>query len=49
MQYVNKTFTLPSTNKRMTQEEYEVAVGLRCAVCGRLIRPGISHKQCLPK
>lgn len=29
MQYVNKTFTLPTTNRRMTQTDYEIAVGIR--------------------
>lgn len=29
MQYVNKSFTLPTTNRKMTQTDYEIAVGLR--------------------
>lgn len=29
MQYVNKTFTLPTTNRKMSQTDYEIAVGLR--------------------
>jgi len=29
MQYLNKTFTLPTTSRKMTQTDYEIAVGLR--------------------
>jgi hypothetical protein len=38
MQYVNKTFTLPTTTKRMTQTDYEIAVGLRHPD-GTLVQP----------
>lgn len=38
MQYVNKTFTLPTVNKKMTQTEYEIAVGLRTPD-GKLVQP----------
>jgi hypothetical protein len=40
MQYVNKTFTLPTTSKRMTQTDYEIAVGLRHPD-GTLVQPEI--------
>ena len=33
MKYEQKTFTLPTTSKQMTTEQYEIAVGLRCARC----------------
>lgn len=29
MLYQKQTFTLPTSTKRMTQEEYEIRVGLR--------------------
>jgi len=38
MQYLNKTFTLPTTSKRMTQTDYEIAVGLRNPD-GTLVQP----------
>lgn len=36
MQYQKPTFTLPTNTKKMTEEAYEIAVGLRCAVCKKL-------------
>ena len=38
MLYQKPSFTLPSTTKKMTQREYEIAVGLR-SPDGRLIQP----------
>ena len=40
MQYLNKTFTMATTTKRMTQREYEIAVGLRNPD-GTLVQPKI--------
>lgn len=34
MKYEQPTFTVPVANGKLTQEEYEVAVGLRCPDCG---------------
>ena len=33
MQYRNKTFTLPVNTRQMTDEDYEIAVGVRCPEC----------------
>lgn len=33
MLYQQKSFTLPASNKRMTTEEWEIRVGLRCPQC----------------
>jgi hypothetical protein len=44
LQYVNKTFTLPTTAKKMTQTDYEIAVGLRNPD-GSLRRPKKSYRQ----
>lgn len=33
MLYEKQSFTLPTTNRKMTDEEYEIAVGIRCAKC----------------
>lgn len=38
MKYQQPTFTLPTTNRKMTQTEYEIAVGLRNAD-GSLVQP----------
>jgi hypothetical protein len=38
VKYQQPTFTLPTVNKRMTQTEYEIAVGLRNSD-GSLRRP----------
>lgn len=37
MLYQQASFTLPVTNRPMTDEAYEVAVGLRCADCTKRI------------
>ena len=34
MQYVNKSFTLPATTKKMTDEEYEIARQTVAVVAG---------------
>jgi hypothetical protein len=44
MKYVEKSFTLPTTSKRMTQTEYEIAVGLRHPD-GRLVQPKRSKRE----
>ena len=41
MQYERKKFTLPVNTKRMTQTDYEIAVGLR-RPDGKLIQPQVS-------
>jgi hypothetical protein len=41
MQYQNKKFTLPACSKRMTQTDYEIAVGLR-KPDGTLVQPKVS-------
>jgi hypothetical protein len=41
MQYLNKKFSLPACIKRMTQTDYEIAVGLRHPD-GRLVQPKVS-------
>jgi hypothetical protein len=41
MHYQNKTFTLPACSKRMSQTDYEIAVGLRHPD-GRLVQPKVS-------
>jgi hypothetical protein len=38
VKYQEKTFTLPTTSKRMTQTDYEIAVGLRHPD-GTLVQP----------
>jgi len=38
MKYLNQTFTLPANSKRgITDREYDIRVGRRCAKCERLI------------
>jgi hypothetical protein len=41
MQYFNERFTLPVTTKRMSQTDYEIAVGLRHPD-GTLVQPKVS-------
>jgi hypothetical protein len=41
MQYLNKKFSLPACIKRMTQTDYEIAVGLRHPD-GTLVQPKVS-------
>lgn len=33
MQYLNKTFSVPTCTQPMTDSQYEVAVGVRCPDC----------------
>ena len=42
MKYENPTFTLPVSNRPITQTDYEIAVGLRCPKCQALL--GRAHK-----
>ena len=39
MKYLQGHFTLPTTNKRMTDEEYALAVGtfIKCERCGKIV------------
>lgn len=42
MKYIQPTFTLPTSNNQMTQEEYEIAVGTRCVHCKKkFVRSGV--------
>lgn len=44
MQYQNPSFTVPVASPRVTTEQYEVAVGLRCPICRQLWISADSHK-----
>ena len=37
MKYLQPTFTLPTSTARISQEEYEIRVGLRCPQCRQLL------------
>lgn len=47
MQYLNKRFTFPTTTRSMSDTEYEVAVGLRCAVCKKVITNWLIPPECI--
>lgn len=40
MQYINPTFTTPTSNGRLSDIEYELAVGLRCPKCAHKVTAG---------
>jgi hypothetical protein len=42
MRYKDQTFTLPTNQAQISQEEYEIRVGIRCPVCRR--KMGKAHK-----
>lgn len=48
MRYTQTTFTLPTASVPMTDEAYEIAVGLRCPDCRMKLDvpglPGLPHR-----
>jgi hypothetical protein len=42
VRYTDKTFTLPTNQAQISQEEYEIRVGVRCPVCRK--KMGKTHK-----
>ena len=44
MLYKNKSFTLPTVRKKMADEAYEIAVGVRCARCRKKVEKCKCHK-----
>jgi hypothetical protein len=42
MRYKDPTFTLPTNQAQISQEEYEIRVGLRCPTCRKNL--GKNHK-----
>ena len=49
--YQKGTWTLPTANKRMTDEEYFLAVGalIKCEVCGKVFSCNRNCPTCGPK
>ena len=45
MQYLNSKFSVPINAGKMTDEQYEIAVGKRCAHCKELMSQG-DHRLC---
>jgi hypothetical protein len=43
MLYQNSTFTLPTSPAGISQEAYEIAVGLRCPKCHQLCTSDDTH------
>jgi hypothetical protein len=37
MKYTNKSFTLPVASKKVTDLQYDIAVGRRCAKCKKKV------------
>lgn len=48
MRYQQSTFTVPVASPRVTQEQYEVAVGLRCPKCRHLCTSDDTHTCYIP-
>gem|GEM_PF-5677341 len=38
MKYLDQSFTVSTSRRRITDSEYEIAVGLRCPKCKELFR-----------